>query len=97
MCRYGFIDHSSKLTDMKLLRPEYRILDIFAGTGAVGIEALSQNVGRAVFVDSSPVSFSLLCRRLVKPNRTAVRQLGRTWNVVGFQIEEMRFVLPTRM
>lgn len=42
------------LTDMKLLRPEYRILDIFAGTGAVGIEALSQNVGRAVFVDSSP-------------------------------------------
>ncbi|GJD11003.1 hypothetical protein Gasu2_51610 [Galdieria sulphuraria] len=42
------------LTDMKLLRPEYRILDIFAGTGAVGIEALSQNVGKAVFVDSSP-------------------------------------------
>ncbi|GJQ08260.1 hypothetical protein GpartN1_g51.t1 [Galdieria partita] len=41
------------LTDMKLLRPEYRILDIFAGTGAVGIEALSQNVGKAVFVDSS--------------------------------------------
>eukprot|EP00871_Galdieria_phlegrea_P002823 jgi/Galph1/3541/GphlegSOOS_G2224.1 len=42
------------LTDMKVLRPENRILDIFAGTGSVGIEALSQNVGRAVFVDSSP-------------------------------------------
>jgi len=41
------------LTDMKMLRPEYRILDVFAGTGAVGIEALSQDVGRAVFVDSS--------------------------------------------
>ena len=30
-----------------------RVLDLFAGTGAVGIEALSRGADRAVFVDSS--------------------------------------------
>jgi len=61
---------------MNMLRPEYRILDVFAGTGAVGIEALSQDVGRAVFVDSSAVSFLLWCvdRSIIVLDRTAVPQ-----------------------
>jgi 16S rRNA (guanine966-N2)-methyltransferase len=31
-----------------------RVLDLYAGTGAVGIEALSRGAERAVFVDSAP-------------------------------------------
>ncbi len=32
--------------------PESRFLDVFAGTGQIGIEALSRGAGSAVFVDS---------------------------------------------
>jgi 16S rRNA (guanine966-N2)-methyltransferase len=33
-----------------------RVLDLFAGTGAVGIEALSRGAAEAVFVDKSPAA-----------------------------------------
>jgi 16S rRNA (guanine966-N2)-methyltransferase len=33
-----------------------RVLDLYAGTGAMGIEALSRGAGEAVFVDSAPAA-----------------------------------------
>jgi 16S rRNA (guanine966-N2)-methyltransferase len=48
-----------------ILRPrlaESRFLDLFAGTGTVGIEALSNGAARASFVDDSPTS----CRMIEK-------------------------------
>jgi 16S rRNA (guanine966-N2)-methyltransferase len=33
-----------------------RVVDLFAGTGALGIEALSRGASRAVFVDTDPVA-----------------------------------------
>lgn len=36
------------------------VLDLFAGTGAIGIEALSRGAARVVFVESHPASLRLL-------------------------------------
>lgn len=41
------------------------VLDLFAGTGAMGIEALSRGAARAVFVDSSQTSLTLLKKNLL--------------------------------
>jgi 16S rRNA (guanine966-N2)-methyltransferase len=40
------------------------VLDLFAGTGALGIEALSRGARRVVFVDNSPESLKLIRRNL---------------------------------
>ena len=46
-----------------ILRPRLagsEFLDLFAGTGAVGLEALSNGARRAVFIEQSPVSLKLI-------------------------------------
>lgn len=37
-----------------------RFLDLFAGSGAIGIEALSRGAGRVVFVDKSPLAINII-------------------------------------
>jgi 16S rRNA (guanine966-N2)-methyltransferase len=44
--------------------PEARVLDLFAGTGALGIEALSRGAKSAVFVEENPVALKVLRRNL---------------------------------
>lgn len=41
-----------------------RVLDLFAGSGALGIESLSRGAGSVVFVDSSRASLTALRRNL---------------------------------
>ena len=41
-----------------------RVLDLFAGTGQLGIEALSRGAKEAVFVDASPASIKLVKENL---------------------------------
>jgi 16S rRNA (guanine966-N2)-methyltransferase len=44
--------------------PDARVLDLFAGSGALGIEALSRGASEAVFVESSNRSFLALHENL---------------------------------
>ena len=41
-----------------------RVLDLFAGTGALGLEALSRGAGHVTFVDSGPKALALLRRNI---------------------------------
>jgi 16S rRNA (guanine966-N2)-methyltransferase len=41
-----------------------RVLDLFAGSGALGIESLSRGAGKAVFVDSDPRAVAAIVRNL---------------------------------
>ncbi len=55
---------------------EMRMLDLFAGTGAVGIEALSRGAASATFVERSPEAW-----RLVREN-LAITHLGERAEVL---------------
>lgn len=50
--------------------PEARVLDLFAGSGAMGIEALSRNAQTAVFVDSNPKACAVIKANLEKARFT---------------------------
>src|SRR3990170_4138560 len=43
---------------------EARVLDLFAGTGALGLEALSRGAETAVFVEEHPASLAVLRRNV---------------------------------
>ena len=68
--------------------PDAKVLDLFAGTGAMGLEALSRGAGLSVFVDQSADSVRLirenieLCgvqsksRVIREPALSAIRRLA---------------------
>lgn len=53
----------SSLASMDVIR-DARLLDLFAGTGALGIEALSRGAATATFVDSSPAAIETIAANL---------------------------------
>jgi 16S rRNA (guanine966-N2)-methyltransferase len=58
--------------------PDARVLDLFAGSGALGIEALSRGAREAVFVEDSTRSFLLLNENLQSVDAGPAAVLYRT-------------------
>ncbi len=56
---HGFTD-----TDFRL--PGARVVDVFAGTGALGLEALSRGAAYATFVERDPDTAALIRRNIAK-------------------------------
>ena len=44
--------------------PGIRVLDLFAGSGALGLEAVSRGAGLAVFVDKAPTAVALIRKNI---------------------------------
>lgn len=61
------------LSLLKADLPEARVLDLFAGSGALGLEALSRGAASCDFVESRPASLHAL-----KANVVALRYRNRT-------------------
>jgi 16S rRNA (guanine966-N2)-methyltransferase len=55
-----------------------RVLDLFAGTGAVGIEALSRGAAAAMFVDRAPAAVEAIKRNLVVTRLAARGEIMRS-------------------
>ena len=58
-----------------------RVLDLFAGTGALGIEALSRGASRAVFVDQANAALAAL-RRNIQDLGLQARSRVIPWNIL---------------
>ena len=54
------------------------VLDLYAGTGALGIEALSRGAGEAVFVDRSPAAVSAVRENLARTSLDARASIERS-------------------
>lgn len=68
----------SKLSGWGLLQ-DTRVLDLFAGSGALGFEALSRGASKAVFVERSAAALKVVranARQLGFENRCVFRQQG---------------------
>lgn len=58
--------------------PDARVLDLYAGSGALGLEALSRGAGRADFVENDPRAFRALGENVAKLGAANVATLHRT-------------------
>lgn len=64
------------------------VLDLFAGTGAMGIEALSRGATRAVFVDGRKASFTVIRKNiealgLQERSRVILWDIAKNLNCIG--------------
>lgn len=61
-------------------------LDLFAGTGGIGIEALSRGAGRAVFIEKSPAALQVIRENLTITGLTEKAEIYRQDSVIALDM-----------
>jgi 16S rRNA (guanine966-N2)-methyltransferase len=78
--------------------PGARVLDLYAGSGSIGLEALSRGAAEVVFVESSPAAVQVLRKNLaataLEGGRVAARDVARYLAGVGEERFDLVFVDP---
>ncbi len=67
------------------------VLDLFAGTGALGIEALSRGANFVVFVDAGPVSINIIKKNLEKFNLSKKAKVFKMFLPKGLKTLSTKF------
>ena len=79
--------------------PGCRFLDLFSGSGAIGIEALSRGAAEAVLVESAPKAAECIRENLkfthLEEHAELMQEIETTGNLSGPAIETIRAVLDT--
>lgn len=70
---FNILSHG--IADVSL--PDARVIDLFAGTGALGIEALSRGAAYALFVDDSAAARALIRTNIENFGLTGVTKIWR--------------------
>ncbi|NQU56089.1 MAG: 16S rRNA (guanine(966)-N(2))-methyltransferase RsmD [Rhodospirillales bacterium] len=65
------------------------VLDVFSGTGALGLEAMSRGATHGVFIDTDPVSLHCL--------RANAAALGEARNITPLKLDVTRLAPPPRI
>ena len=65
------------------------VLDVFSGTGALGLEAMSRGATRGVFIDNDPASLNCL--------RSNAASLGEASNITPLKLDVTRLAPPPRI
>ena len=72
---FNLLEHAPALAGFSLAGT--RVLDLFAGTGALGIEALSRGASFCLFIDESPESRALIRRNVEELGLTGASKIWR--------------------
>lgn len=75
---FNILEHGRFSRDGTSLVPGARVLDVFAGTGAFALEALSRGATSATLIDSEPASITLIHRNLKALDETAKARVIQT-------------------
>ena len=70
---FDILRHGLRSVRSGPLPDDARVLDVFAGTGALGLEALSRGAGRVTFIEKDPMA----CR-VIERNVRTLRVMERT-------------------